>query len=371
MKLEAIHPDRVDTPPGKAGDPKVRMGVQLDASNVPIGYYVRDTHPGDTLEYKETFTYYPAVSSNGLPRMIHKFIRYDDGQHRGYPRMQVGTRRLKNADEYNEAELERVYVAACNAAVVYTELPPDEAMEASGAVIDADGKRVRDMSPGQFHYVGATDRVEFNNPSGPSNTFEPFMENEARMFAAGAGTSYELLANNWKGLTYSAGKILWNAEDGTIDVLQLYLTEAILDVWRNFVTRCVISSRSIVDVDQVAFRSEPWHWFAVRVIPPRKRSIDPAREDRNDMTKAEAGIIPVSDLVEKANGQPADKVYARIERDRANRRKHGLEIHMPNMGRDEQGGGSNSSPTQPGDTNEKSSDANSDAPSSQAAGAAT
>jgi capsid protein len=70
-KVEVVHPDRVSTPPGKAGDPFVRMGIQLDAKGRAIGCWVQDSHPGDTLEIKQTWTYYEFVGPNGLPRMLH------------------------------------------------------------------------------------------------------------------------------------------------------------------------------------------------------------------------------------------------------------------------------------------------------------
>lgn len=361
LKLEVIHPDRVETPPGKAGDKTVRMGIQLDASGCAVGCYVRDTHPGDTLDTTQTWSYYPYKQANGLPRMIHHFRRVDSGQHRGYPQFQVGTKRLKNAEEYDEAELERNYVGSCMAAFVRTDMPADDAMATHGVVEDSAGKRLRDIQPSMIHYVGPTDEVQFSNPNGAPATFDKFMEHEGRMFAAGAGSPYEMLTSDWRGLPYNGARIVWNQEDGAVDVLQLGHAKTIVWVYRHFLTRMIATGQ--VDINPVLYRDQPWLFWGCRVIKPARAALDPAREDRNDLVLIESCVKPHSDFVERKTGQPAAKVYKRIARNRQEMEDLDLEVHMPNMGRDE--GGANS-PTQPGDSNQESSDANSEA---QAVGA--
>lgn len=354
LKAEVVHPDRVSTPPGKDGDPTVRMGVQLDAKGRAIGYYVQDSHPGDNLDLKQTWTYYEATYANGLPKLFHHFDRRDSRQYRGYPRMQVGTKQLKNNEEYAEAETERNYVGACHAAIVRTEMPETEAMAATGVIEDSSGKRVREIQPGQFHYVGLSDDVTLSQPSGAPSTFKDFMEYGDRKFAAGCGTPYEMLTGKLDGLAYNAVRVIWNMDEAAVDVLQMGHYKLTLATYAHFVTRMVVTGE--FPVDAVEFRSMPWAYWACRVIPPARASIDPAREDRNDLVLVEAGVIPHSDVVERKTGEPAEEIYRRIEDNREEMEEFGLDVHMPNMGRDE----GDTAPTQPGDGNQASSDANSE-----------
>jgi lambda family phage portal protein len=353
LKIEVIDPDRVSTPPGMEADKKVRMGVEMDDSGDVIAYHVKVSQPGDTVDVRENWKRIEAKYSNGLPRIIHHFARKKARQHRGFPQMQVGQKRLKNAEEYAEAELERNWIASCFAAFVSSDLEMGDAMNSHGVVTDGSGNRIRDINPGTIHYKGLGDSVEFSNPSGAPTTFQQFMEYEGRMFAAGCNTSYELLANTWSGLSYSAGRILWNVEEGVCSVLQKGHIKTITAIYRHFVTRCVTSG--LIEVSQAAYRSQPWLYWAATVIPPAKASIDPAREDRNDLTLVEAGVIPHSTVVEKKNGMPADKVYQRINRNRREMEENDINTTMPNMGRDKQ-----NPPTQIGDANQASSDANSE-----------
>lgn len=356
LKVEVIHPDRIATPPGKEGDARVRMGVQLDAKGRAIGYWVRDAHAGDTIDVKETWTYYPKKLANGQFRMVHHFARIERGQHRGFPQMQVGTKRLKNAEEYAAAELERNNIGACMAAFVRTDSAILDEMTSAGVVTDADGVRQRDIVPGMIQYLGPADEVDFSNPQGAPSSFVPFQEYEGRQFAAGAGTAYELLSGDWKSLSWSTGRVLFNIEERTTSVLQKGHAKTFAAIYRNLVTRCV--TNGFIDVEQPAYRSAPWLYWAARFIPPPTMAVDPPREDRNDLTLIEAGVKPHSDFVEKKNGMPADVVYARIKRNRELMEEFDINTTMPQMGRDaKQTGGA---PTQAGDGNQASSDANSE-----------
>jgi capsid protein len=214
---------------------------------------------------------------------------------------------------------------------------------------------VREIKPGTIQYLGIADEVTLSNPSGAPVTFDAFMTNQARAFAAGCGSSYEIVANDFRGMSYSTARVLWNIEDATVDVEHKDQADTLVEVYRNFVSRMITGG--LLDVDQVAFRSAPWMYWRARVIAPRRASIDPAREDRNELVLGEASVKPVSDIVERKNGAPASVVYRRVAKDRELRRKYGLEEHMPNMARD--GAiASGKSPTQAGDSNQASSDAN-------------
>ena len=357
LKVEVIHPRRIETPPGKEGDPLCRNGIQLNTQGEVAGYYIRNSHPGDNKETDDVPRFYPATFPNGLARVVHHYDELEAGMRRGIPRMQVGTKRLKNTDEYSEAEIERNFAAACHVGVITTDLSPEEA--SAGEVVDSQGRRVREMSPGQMLYAGEADSVSFNNPSGAPATFEPFVLWQGRQFCVGTGVPYEIAANDFRGMNYSTLRGVWNIEDATCKVLHKAHAEALVAIYRVFVTKMVTTPSSGFEVEQAAYRATPWRYWAVRVVAPAKASLDPAKEDGNELKLIEAGIRPASDFVEQKTGQVAEKVYKRVAKDRSDRRANKLEEHMPNMGRDPQPASPNM-PTQAGDSNEASSEANSD-----------
>ncbi|CAE7465003.1 gene 4 [Symbiodinium pilosum] len=352
LKIEVIHPNRVESPPEKAGDPTVRMGVQLNGDGEAVGYYVRDSHPGDTRDSRVSYRYVPSYYANGLPRLLHYFEETEAGVHRGYPRMQVSFKRMKDSDEYSAAELDRNYNASCNVGVIHTDADEDDVLDdisPGGLVTNYRGERLRTMQPGEYQYAGVADRVTFNNPQGAPATFGEFQMFQATMIAAGAGTSYPFISNDFRGLNYNTLKVVWNAEEAACDVAHQAQADALVWVYWHFVNRCILVANAI-DVEVSAYRSEPWVYSAVRVIPPARRSIDPAREDNAEIRLIENGIKPASDLVERKNGQPAPAVYKRIKRDKAQREAEGVApVERAPSGQ-----------TMPGDLNDESSEANSE-----------
>lgn len=347
LKVEVIHPKRIETPPGKAGDRTVRMGVQLNSNGEAIGYYVRDHHPGDTMENSQKHRYIPANYANGLPRVIHYFDDTEAGEHRGYPRMQVGFKRLKHANDYEEAETERNYIGACLTAFVRTDL--DLADAVAGTVVDGDGKRVKEFGIGTIQYMGTADEIDIASPQGAPTSFADFMHRQAMVFAAGAGTSYPFLTNDFRNLNYNTLKVVWNTEEAACDIAHQAQADAICWIYSHFVNRAILVA-GLIEVEVSAYRSQPWLYSAVRVIPPARRSIDPAREDNAEIRLIENEIKPASDLVERKNGQPAPQVYKRIARDKQQRKELGLApIEKIPTGQ-----------TMPGDLNDESSDANSE-----------
>lgn len=272
--------------------------------------------------------------------------------------MQVGTKRLHNSEDYNEAEVDRLFVSTCLVGVTHSALDPDDAAESFGAITDSSGKRVREMSPGMFYVANDSEGIEFNNPNGPTGTFEPFMQYQGRMFSAGCNTNLALLDGDWRGLSYSTARIIWNNEDAITAVLQLGQKKTLKWIYRHYVTRAILVG--MVDIDIVEYRANPWPFWKARIIAPPKPSIDPSREDRNEMVNIEGGMKPGGDMAERINGKPSREVYRAVARDRRMRKKYGLEEHLPQMGRDQElQPVDNAVPTQAGDTNQKSSDANS------------
>lgn len=362
LKVEVISPRRVGTPPDKEGNRWVRMGIQLNEDGVAIGAHVKDVQPGDTVEYEETYTYYPFELANGLPRLLHVFDKIEDGQHRGYPAMQVGAKRVKNSSELDEAEIERNWASSCLVGIVSSELDADMAMAERG-VKREDGKRLQGMSPGRYEYINPDETIEFNNPHQTQQSYMPFQEHQGRMFGAGVCTPYELLSGDWRGVTYSAGKIIVNGDEALTERGQQFVAIGVEATWQHIVTRA-ITGGLLPGASQVLYRANPWAYWRMNIIPPKRRSIDPAREQRTEHGKIEAGALPVQDYIEQVSGRPAEEVLEAAKRGREMLRSAGFIEHMPQMGRDQLSGSgeSNRPPTQPGDDNPESSDANQNQP---------
>lgn len=332
LKLEVIHPRRVETPPSEAGNPLVRMGVVYNAVGDVVGFWVRSVHPGDNKRFEYKHDFIPATFKNGLPRMLHLYDKLEAGQSRGYPHLQVSLRRFKNMEEYEDADLERNIVAACTVGVVKTNADPEDIANMYAPDQNSKGQRLQDHEPGTFQYLNHMEDVSFNNPPGPQNAFVPYMEHQGRMAAAGVGTSYEMMSGNWKGLSYSAAKAIWNDDQIPIDCRQLDIAlMLIIPVYQHIITKLVLGN-DLVGIDPIVFRSEPWHYWRCRFVWPKKYSLDPQREGPANEQQVAAGFEVAGNIVEQNSGMAAEDVYEAMEQDKALRDEHGIHNPVPRTG---------------------------------------
>lgn len=332
LRVKLIHPRRVETPPEFAADPNVRLGIRFNDDDDVLGYYVRTVIPGDNKRFEYKHEFVPAFFANGMPRMTHIGEPREAEQLMGYPQGQVSLSRFKNAEEYDEAELERNIVASCYTAFVHGSGDPADAAMGASSSTDNRGNRVQEMSPGRVEYLGeASDGVTLASPPGPQAAFDPYMEHQGRMAAAGCVTSLEMMSGDWGGVTYSGGKLIWVDEQGPIDCGQLDLIEQLLiPTWQNYVNRAVTAG--LIEVSQASYRAMPWIYERCKFVPPKRPSIDPARERASALADVQAGITVHSDEVEQANGRPAEDVYDDIERNRKMRVEKGIPLDMPITG---------------------------------------
>lgn len=313
LRVKVIHPRRVSTPPEFAMDPSVRLGVKIDVdTNEILGYYVRTVPPGDNKLFEYKWDYVEAKFSNGLPKMIHISESREADQVYGYPQGQVTLKRLKNTEEYEEADLERNIIASCYGAFVFGPDPNDAAAGATSR-FDRSGDRVQELAPGRVEYMmEGAESIQFSNPPGPQAAFTPYIDHQNRMAAAGLCTSYEAMSGHWAGVSYSGGKLIYIDEQGPIDCGQLDLIELFLiPVWQLFVNRCITSG--IIDVAQERYRLEPWIFECVKFVTPKRPSIDPARERTASLNDVGCGVTPFSDEVEQMNGRPAEDVIHDVQ----------------------------------------------------------
>jgi lambda family phage portal protein len=327
LRLKVVHPRRVETPPEFAADPAVRLGVRRNLKTEDVkGYYVRTAHPEDGKDFSMDYDYVPAFFDNGLPRMVQIGEIREADQTIGYPQGQVALRRLKNAEEYEEAELERNIIAACYAGFGIGGDGDLAAMaSAASSSTDASGRLIQELSPGRFVYVPNVEDFVFSTPPGPQGTYQSYVEHQGRMAAAGLGTSLEMMSGDWGGVSYSGGKLIWVDEQSPIDVGQLHLIELLLiPMWQHFVNRCVTGG--IIDVLQSTYRAMPWIFERVKFVPPKRMSIDPARERSAARDDIAAGITVHSDEVEQMNGRPAEDVYEDIKRNNEQLTEIGLSL---------------------------------------------
>jgi lambda family phage portal protein len=310
LAIQVIDPERVETPPGEVNNPLVRLGIKYAKDGTILGYYVRQTHPGDTLQVNLKYDFIPAE------RMLHVFEPWFAEQSRGLPWMTRALNRAKDAKDFDEATILAAQVEACFAAFVKPAIGSGF-LSASGAASGANaaGKRLQDLSPGTITHLDPGEDIAFATPQRPGGMFTAFQEWNYRRVAAAINWPYEMVVKNWNGLSFAAGRLVLTDAKKSTEVGQKIMRELWLArVWQRMVEEAVIVGAVEVDVRQ--YMATPFEFQRHVWIPPKwDYALTPGEEVDADVAEIEAGLATIEDKLGK-RGYDLESLIARRQRER-------------------------------------------------------
>lgn len=230
--INLIDTDRLSTPPTKADDKNVTLGVQMDpVYHRPIGYHIRMAHPsdwrsGNAYEWK----YVPARMTFGRRQMIHLFDQHRPAQSRGLGVMVSAIPEMKMAKQFRQIVLQNAILNATFAATIESDtLDPAMIYQMLGGEdctpesietlmtsymaghfntmsklmggsknLHIDGVKIPHLPPGtKLNLNGA-------GQGGPLGT--DFEESLNRVMAAALGLSYEQFSRDYSNTNYSSAR---------------------------------------------------------------------------------------------------------------------------------------------------------------------
>ncbi len=275
LTLNVIAADRVETPPQKAADKRVRHGIERDDNGRVLAVWIRNSRPNDNLDTDERHTRVPVYDGSGRRRVLH-FKRHTwEGASRGLPDTYPAMNDLKDLDDVWEAEGIRKYIQACMAGFISTPFDPDDVAAATAAEVNHDGQRLEDISPGMLEYLRPGEEVTFSSPQGDDN-LDAFMSWRLRSIAAALQFPFELLVKKWEN-SYSGGRL------ALIDGHQRFKRDAeLLDcqvlrhVWSQFVLEALLVGE--LTVDEKLYGEMPDHFVRCKWLGDPLPWIDPENE---------------------------------------------------------------------------------------------
>lgn len=210
--LQIIESDALDTsynttlPNGNI----VIMGVEMNAWRQRIAYHILTRHPGDY------FT--PSNAKIGhrerVPAedMIHlRFLRRA-GQTIGVTWFAPVMDLMEMLRGYEEAEVISARAESCKGGHYVNKMSPEGF---AGVVTSPDGIRKR-MAPGQMEILPHGWEFQPYNPTHPNGNYQGFRQGVLRGIASGLSCSYNILANDLVGVSYSS------LRGGLLDERELY-----------------------------------------------------------------------------------------------------------------------------------------------------
>jgi lambda family phage portal protein len=234
FQIQVLEPDYLDSAKTEnlANGKYIIQGVQHDGIGRIEGYWLFGQHPGEVL----------LKSGRGL---VSKFVPADlvihhcqperPGDVRAVTRFAAVVAKLRDIDEYADAEIVRKKIAACFVGMF--EQPEGSDGQTAGAVVtDASGKKVEEFRPGMMLYGSPGSTGKFFAPP-DSGDFNAHKTIELREVAAGTETPYVVMGEDWSKVNYSsyrAGVI--DERDGVDQYRWNWFIPQVCDpIWHKFI----------------------------------------------------------------------------------------------------------------------------------------
>lgn len=207
IKLQILEPDFIDTSrDGINGDNQNRMiqGVEYDASGQRVAYWLFQNHPGAAQVQITSRLVFHSVRVPAED-ILHIFRTERAGQVRGVTAFAPAIVKLKDFDEFEDAQLMRQKIAACFTAFT---TDPDGDNTPLTPVKDGDtpdAPEVEQFEPGMIVNLPGGRTIEFGNP--PLVQDDGFTKRTLAACAAGIGVTYEQMTGDYSNVNFSSARM--------------------------------------------------------------------------------------------------------------------------------------------------------------------
>lgn len=299
LALEVIEPERLAehytigrAPNGN----EVRMGVEVNAYQRPVAYWLRAVHPGDAFVGSGAPDKLVRVPAD---QILHLYVIDRWPQSRGEPWLHTAARRLNDMDGYSEAEIVAARGAASYMGFIKT---PDNRPLAEASQTDADGQRSIALEPGVMEHLPPGWDVVMNNPNRPNPNMDPFMRLMLREVAAGVGVSYESLSRDYSQSNYSSSRLSLLDDRDLWRVLQGWFIRTFRAELHRVWLEAAALSGAISGLPLEAYLANRRRYEAASFKPRGWTWVDPTKEVEAYKQAVRCGFTTVTDVVAQTGG---------------------------------------------------------------------
>jgi lambda family phage portal protein len=302
LRLQVMEPDMLDF--GKDDGSRIRFGQQYDREGRLEGYWIRQTHPGET-EWDGVKIQSEFVRASEI---IHTYEVNRPNQSIGVPFGSAVLLHLRDIDDIAQAMLLKTKIAACFTAFVYSNEPSD--LASTTALTET-------LEPGAIEILPDGKQITFANPP-QSPDYVSHQKHHLHAVAAGYGITFEALTGILSDVNFSSARMGW---------LEFHRNVA---AWRwNLTIPQVLDPvhRWFNDLAKVAQIRGPRRMIWT---PPRRELVDPAKEITALIEGVKAGFMSLSE-VQRSLGFIPREVMDELATDIAGARGKGLALSVDGM----------------------------------------
>lgn len=281
-------------------EPQIRMGVEVDDYQKPLGYWLYKGNPFESGMGFANCTRVPA------DQVRHSYIPRRVGQSRGYPLLAPVLYDINMLDKYFDAEL----VAARAGSELFATIEQNKVDgEFEGDGENLDGSTQLQTSKGMMPVLPVGYTLNNHTPEHPTTAFNPFVERSMRLIASGLGIAYHELGNDLASVNFSSGRLgrqeaidYWTELQGKCiqDIVDPVLRDVIRYGLLNGAINLPFTPDRYTDPDVVHY------------IPRRWDYVDPLKDTQADIDGIQNGLTTHEEALGR-RGKDWRKVFHQLK----------------------------------------------------------
>ena len=254
------------------------QGIEFDKNGQILFYYLFHRHPTDSGE----------LISDPVPadQVLHLFRQDRPGQARGVPWAVPAMIKMRDFDDFEDAQLVQQKIAACFAAFVKKEADTDFQNKPDQLA------GLERLEPGMIENLKPGEEITFASP--PAAQGQDGYARRVLLAIAGAyGITYESLTNDLSNVNFSSGRMGWIEMSRNITEWQqdIMIEQFCKPAFRWFLTGANLAGKA-KDV------------IIPEWTPPRREMIDPLKETNGLMTQCQNGFISHPEVLRSLGFDP-------------------------------------------------------------------
>lgn len=256
----------------------IRSGIELNDHLQPLAYWIDKKTPDGYTEYDPT-----RVRADEI---IHLWTRSQPDQIRGMSDLTPIIKRLKDTQDYLDAETVAAKIAACFSVFITTQTGAPGMVGRIGNTKDPEKKKIQSIRPGMIKYLAPGESVTTANPSRGIASAKDYVSIQERLAGAGLGLSYELMSRDFNSSSFSAARQGMLEDRKTFEPIQQFLSAHLCTpIYREWLDTCVLAG--VLDIPDYFSNREAYQ--AVEWVTPGWSWIDPQKEVNADISAIQNG----------------------------------------------------------------------------------
>lgn len=277
VQVQILEPDYLDDSRDTTfpGGGEIKKGIEYNSRGKRVAYWLHRQHPGDTSSF------YQGYESVRIPAadIIHLYDPKRAGQSRGFPWISTAIRRLKDFDDYEDAQLVKQKISACFSMFIH-----DMNAGTSGATgMDVNSSSTDTfendyLQPGIIETLPAGKQVSFANP--PTVTgYSDYSKSMLLGVSSAMGITFESLTTDYSNVNFSSARMGHLEMSRNVTRWQSIVRVQMLERIRAW----FMGGLTLTGIDN---RDCGMKWIA-----PRREMIDPTKEVPATIKQIRAGLI--------------------------------------------------------------------------------